>query len=102
MIGWKSRGGGVFGSAYLVSKMTSMLWRLFYHRGDVYHFDRVPIVVVCRGMIHVLSPQAEQRDEAVAKRFIGKMEASISKLAIVPDSSPITAKLVLIFWALSL
>lgn len=46
--------------------------------------------------------EKEQREESTANRFIGELEASISKLAIVPDSSPLTPKLALIFWALSL
>ncbi|CAM9931475.1 unnamed protein product, partial [Ectocarpus sp. 12 AP-2014] len=46
--------------------------------------------------------EREQRDEAIAKRFIGELEASITELSIVPESSPLTAKLILIFWALSL
>lgn len=49
-----------------------------------------------------MKSEKDQRDEAAAKRFITDLEASISKLSIVPDSSPLTAKLVLIFWALSL
>ena len=51
---------------------------------------------------HPPQSKKDQQEEAAAKHFIVDLEASISKLSIVPDSSPLTAKLVLIFWGLSL
>lgn len=44
--------------------------------------------------------EKDQREESEANRFIEELESAIPSL--LPNSTPLTAKLLLVFWALSL